>query len=61
MKVKCKLSPAEKWKRLTFADNYIFCKVMETNSDVCKKNVGDAFGHQNRQNQNSGNRTDDKS
>lgn len=37
MKVKNKLSPAEKWKRLTFADNYIFCKVMETNPDVCKK------------------------
>ncbi len=34
---KTNLSPAEKWERLTFADNYIFCKVMETNPDVCKE------------------------
>lgn len=32
-----KLSSAEKWEKLTFADNYIFCKVMETNPDVCKE------------------------
>lgn len=32
-----KLSSAEKWEKLTFADNYIFCKVMETNPDICKE------------------------
>ena len=34
---KTNLTPAEKWERLTFADNYIFCKVMETNPDICKE------------------------
>lgn len=37
MKDKRKLTPAEKWERLTFADNFIFCKVMETNPDVCRE------------------------
>ncbi len=34
---KNELSPAERWKRLTFSDNYIFCKVMETQPEICKK------------------------
>lgn len=34
---KTNLTPAEKWERLTFADNYIFCKVMEMNPDICKE------------------------
>lgn len=37
MQNEIKLSSAEKWEKLTFADNYIFCKVMETNPDVCKE------------------------
>ena len=36
MQNKTELTPAQKWERLTFADNYIFCKVMETNPDICK-------------------------
>lgn len=32
-----KLTLAEKWEKLTFSDNYIFCKVMELNHDVCKE------------------------
>lgn len=32
---KTNLTSAQKWDRLTFADNYIFCKVMETNPDIC--------------------------
>lgn len=35
--MKHELTPAEKWERLSFKDNYIFCKVMETNPDICKK------------------------
>ena len=31
------LTPLEKWERLTFADNFIFCKVLEDNPDVCKE------------------------
>ena len=27
----------EKWKRATLADNFIFCKVMSTNLDLCKE------------------------
>lgn len=34
---KNELSPAEKWERLTFADNYIFCKVMEESPEICKE------------------------
>ena len=33
------LTPAQKWERLTFADNYIFCKVMEMNPDICKEMI----------------------
>ena len=28
---------AEKWKQATLADNFIFCKVMSTNLDLCKE------------------------
>ena len=31
------LTPLEKWESLTLADNFIFCKVMEDNPDVCKE------------------------
>ncbi len=27
----------EKWEDLTLANNFIFCKVMEDNPDVCKE------------------------
>ena len=37
MRNKNEFTPAEKSEKLTFADNYIFCKVMETNPDICKK------------------------
>ena len=30
------LTPAQKWERLTLADNFIFCKVLEDNPEVCK-------------------------
>ena len=31
------LTPAEKWERATLADNFIFCKVMTENPDLCKE------------------------
>ncbi len=31
------LTPAQKWNRLTFADNFIFCKVMETEPEICRE------------------------
>ena len=31
------LSPAEKWEQLTFADDFIFCKVLEKNLDFTKE------------------------
>ena len=31
------LTPLEKWNSLTLADNFIFCKVLEENPDVCKE------------------------
>ena len=34
---KHELTPLEKWESLTLADNFIFCKVMEDNPDVCKE------------------------
>ena len=34
---KKRMSLAEKWESLTFADNYIFCKVLEDNPDVTKE------------------------
>ena len=37
MPEKHKLSPAEKWERLTFADDFIFCRVLEKNLDVTKE------------------------
>ena len=39
MKKQNKLSSAEKWRRLTFVDNYIFCKVMEESPAICKKMI----------------------
>ncbi len=30
------LTPAQKWERLTLADNFIFCKVLEDNPDICR-------------------------
>ena len=34
---KKRMTLAEKWESLTFADNYIFCKVLEDNPDVTKE------------------------
>lgn len=31
------LTPAQKWERATLADNFIFCKVMTSNPDLCKE------------------------
>ena len=31
------LTPLEKWNSLTLADNFIFCKVLEENPDICKE------------------------
>lgn len=31
------LTPLEKWNSLTLANNFIFCKVLEENPDVCKE------------------------
>lgn len=31
------LSSAQKWERATLADNFIFCKVMTANPDLCKE------------------------
>lgn len=31
------LTPAEKWEQATLADNFIFCKVMTANPDLCKE------------------------
>lgn len=31
------LTPLERWESMTLADNFIFCKVMEENPDVCKE------------------------
>ncbi|MDE6773802.1 MAG: Rpn family recombination-promoting nuclease/putative transposase [Treponemataceae bacterium] len=31
------LTPAEKWERATLADNFIFCKVMTENPDLCRE------------------------
>lgn len=33
------LTPAEKWERATLADNFIFCKVMTANPDLCKEHL----------------------
>ena len=30
------LTPAQKWEQLTLADNFIFCKVLEDNPEVCR-------------------------
>ena len=37
MKEMHELTPAEKWERATLADNFIFCKVMTANPDLCKE------------------------
>lgn len=37
MKQMHELTPAEKWERATLADNFIFCKVMTANPDLCKE------------------------
>ncbi|WP_288725177.1 Rpn family recombination-promoting nuclease/putative transposase [uncultured Treponema sp.] len=37
MKKENQLTPLEKWERLTFADNFIFCKVLNDNVDICKE------------------------
>lgn len=31
-----KRTPQERWERATIADNFIFCKVMSTNPDLCR-------------------------
>lgn len=31
------LTPAEKWEQATFANNFIFCKVLSANPDLCKE------------------------
>ena len=37
MKQMHELTPAEKWEQATLADNFIFCKVMTANPDLCKE------------------------
>ena len=37
MKEMHELTPEEKWERATLADNFIFCKVMTANPDLCKE------------------------
>ena len=37
MKKSTELTPLEKWNNLTFADNFIFCKVMESEPEICKE------------------------
>lgn len=37
MKSTNELTPAQKWEQATLADNFIFCKVMESNPDICKE------------------------
>lgn len=37
MKEMHELTPAEKWEQATLADNFIFCKVMTANPDLCKE------------------------
>ena len=32
-----KLTPAERWERATLANNFIFCKVMTENKELCKQ------------------------
>ncbi len=34
---KFELYAFEKWEDLTLANNFIFCKVMEENPDICKE------------------------
>ncbi len=34
---KKRMSLAEKWERLTFADDFIFCRVLEKNLDITKE------------------------
>ncbi len=36
-KSKNQLTWLEKWNNLTFADNFIFCKVMESEPEICKE------------------------
>ena len=31
------LSPQEKWEKATIADNFLFCKIMESEPDLCKE------------------------
>lgn len=31
------LTPAEKWEQLTFADDFVFCRILEKNPDVTKE------------------------
>ena len=37
MKSTKELTSAQKWERATLADNFIFCKVMTANPDLCKE------------------------
>ena len=37
MKKDFQLKQIKKWERLTFADNFIFCKVLNDNVDICKE------------------------
>ena len=32
-----KLTPAQRWERLTFADDYIFCRVLSQNLEITKE------------------------
>ncbi len=31
------LSPEEKWESLTFANNFIFCKILESEPEICRR------------------------
>ena len=31
------LSPEEKWESLTFANNFLFCRILESEPEICKR------------------------
>ncbi|MCM1322547.1 MAG: PD-(D/E)XK nuclease family transposase, partial [Treponema brennaborense] len=37
MKGETELTPAQKWEAATLADNFIFCKVMTANPELCRE------------------------
>ncbi|MBQ3670316.1 MAG: hypothetical protein II921_02420, partial [Treponema sp.] len=31
------LSPEEKWESLTFANNFLFCRILESEPEICRR------------------------